>query len=809
MQQSFEILEFDRLRKILESYARTSPGAELAAEITPSQTAAEITRHLRETSEAVRFLGESNALDIHDFPDPRPALQKLSIEDVNLDPFEVLNLLRLISVASGLHDTFRDQSSSYPLLTEITSSVQNLRSLFQRIRASILPSGEIDDFASPELREVRSRLARVRSQIQRSLESVLKRADEAHALQEDYITIRNDRYVLPIRNDNRGAVVGVVHGMSSSGQTAFVEPLETIELNNEIVRLRETEQTEVTKVLFRLTEDLRENRAALEEMARVCALLDFIAARARLAIAHSAIEPSINEEGLLVLQDARHPLLESNLRAQGLEIVPVSLELDADHHVMVISGPNAGGKTVVLKTVGLLSLMAHAGLHVPAKKADIPVFVQVHADIGDHQSIAANLSTFTAHIENVRDIDIELEVPALVLLDEVGTGTDPEEGAALGVAIVDHFKRRGAHVLVSTHYAPLKVYATSTDGVLNASVEFDEKTLKPTYHLLTGVAGASSGIEIARRFGLPVSVTENARNGVSEAGVRALDYLRRLKEQFDENQQALVALEEERAAVAKKYSRLELEFDKREQQREKEFRIRLQSTVDDFSARSEKFLASITDAAEARRARKDVERRAVELRAAAGTSARGLRESGSARATDVRHEAESSTSSGIQPGIELRTGDRVEILSLGQEGQIETVGDGAIEVRVGSLRFREDRNNLRLIQSSAASKDAGKGRKIDVPQGVSLNLNEREELGTREINLIGQNTREAADAVDKFLDEAFLNGYDRIRIVHGVGTGALKRAVHELLSGHPHVEKFLAAEGREGGSGATIVELKK
>lgn len=809
MQQSFEILEFDRLRKILEGYARTSPGAELAAEITPSQAASELIRHLSETSEAVRFLSESNALDIHDFPDPRPALQKLSIEDVNLDPFEVLNLLRLISVAAGLHDTFRDQSSSYPLLTEITSAVQNLRSLFQRIRASILPSGEIDDFASPELREVRARMTRVRSQIQRSLESVLKRADEAHALQEDYITIRNDRYVLPIRNDNRGAIVGVVHGMSSSGQTAFVEPLETIEFNNEIVRLRETEQTEITKVLFRLTEDLRENRAALEEMARVVALLDFIAARARLAIAQSAIEPTINEEGRLVLQDARHPLLESNLRSQGLEIVPVSLELDADHRVMVISGPNAGGKTVVLKTVGLLSLMAHAGLHVPAKRADIPVFVHVFADIGDHQSIAANLSTFTAHIENVRDIDIELEVPALVLLDEVGTGTDPEEGAALGVAIVDHFKRRGAHVVVSTHYSPLKVYATSTAGVLNASVEFDEKTLKPTYHLLTGVAGASSGIEIARRFGLPVSVTENARNGVSEAGVRALDYLRRLKEQFDEKQQTLIALEEERAAVATKYSRLELEFEKREQQREKEFRARLQSTVDDFSARAEKFLAAITDAAEARRARKDVERRAIELKAAAGTSARGLREASSTRAPEERLEEQPSTSAGIQPGIELRPGDLVEILSLGQEGQVETVGDDEIEVRVGSLRFREDRNNLKLIQSSAASKDAGRGRKIDVPRGVSLNLNEREELGTGEINVIGQNTREATDSVDKFLDEAFLNGYDRVRIVHGVGTGALKRAMQELLSGHPHVEKFLAAEGREGGSGATIVELKK
>ena len=352
MQQSFEILEFDRLRKILESYARTPAGAELADSLTPATTSETVTRKLKETSEAVRFLGESNALDINDLPDPRPALKKLAIQDVNLDPFEVLNLLRLISVATGLRDTFKDQASTYPLLTEITSIVQNLRSLFQRIRTSILPSGEIDDFASPELREVRARLSRARAQVQRSLESVLKRADEAHALQEDYITIRNDRYVVPIRNDNRGAVAGVVHGMSSSGQTAFVEPLETIELNNEIVRLRETEIAEVTKVLFRITEELREKRTELQEMEHVVASIDFIAARARLSLAQGGLEPSINEIGRFVLENARHPLLESNLRSLGLEIVPISLSLDADHRVMVISGPNAGGKTVVAEDGG-------------------------------------------------------------------------------------------------------------------------------------------------------------------------------------------------------------------------------------------------------------------------------------------------------------------------------------------------------------------------------------------------------------------------------------------------------------------------
>ncbi len=762
--------------------------------------------NLKETSEAVTFLAASTALDIHDFPDPRPALQKLAIEDINCEAGEVLNLLRLISVASGLRETFRDESDTFPLLAKLTSTVENLRSLQQRIRSSILPSGEIDDSASPELRETRARLSRLRAQIQRSLESILKRADEAHALQEDYITIRNERYVVPIRNDNRGAVAGVVHGMSSSGQTAFIEPLETIELNNEIVRLRETELAEITKVLFRITEDLRSSRTALEEMARVVARIDFIAAKARLASVQQAIEPHINIDGHLFLQAARHPLLEENLRTQGLTIVPVSLELDAENRVMVISGPNAGGKTVVLKTVGLIALMAQSGLHVPARAADLPVFQQVSADIGDHQSIAANLSTFTAHIERVREIDAELEAPALVLLDEVGTGTDPEEGAALGVAIVDHFKKRGAHVLVSTHYGPLKIYATSISGVVNASVEFDEKTLKPTYVLLTGVAGASSGIEIARRFGLPPSITERAREGVSDAGVRALDYLRRLKEQFEERAQALEALDEERAAVAEKYAKLESDFARRDLQREQEFRAKMQSIVDDFVARAEKFLSTITDTAEARRIRKDVERRTVELRAAAGTSSRSIRPPGSGDQTSgsTEHSARSSTST----PPELKSGDRVRIISLGQEGIVESISDSGVDVRVGSLRFREETHNLQLILASEASKDK-RGREIKVPSGVSVNLRERSDVTTGEIKVIGQSVNEATEAVDKFLDEAFLGGYDRVRIVHGIGMGALKRAVGELLAGHPHVEKFYAAAPGEGGNGATIAELRK
>ncbi|MDX2041264.1 MAG: endonuclease MutS2 [Acidobacteriota bacterium] len=803
--QATTTLEFDRLKETLLQQIRTPLGASLAEELRVSTNAEKIRRELRLTGEGVLYLREGTALDIHDLPDPRSSLGKLGIADINLEPLEIIDLLRLISVAMGLRETFHEEREKFPLIREITEPIPNLRSLYQRLRGRISPSGEVEDFASPELREIRFQISKLRAQIQRSLETILKRAEADHALRDEYVTIRNDRYVIPIRNDNRGAVQGVVHGMSSSGQTAFVEPLETINLNNDLVRLREVEQTEIIKVLFAITEELRDEREALQQMADAVAQIDFIAAKARLAINHDAIEPTINENGRLHLKDARHPLLEANLRAQRLPIVPLSLDLDSDHRVMVISGPNAGGKTVVLKTVGLLSLMAQAGLHIPAVDADLPVFNQSLADIGDHQSIAANLSTFTAHIQNIRNISDELDPPALILLDEVGTGTDPEEGSALGVAMVDYFRERGAHVIVTTHYSGLKVYATNTPGVLNSSVEFDERTLKPTYKLLIGLAGSSSGIEIARRFGLPKAITERAAEKVQTASADATEYLRRLKDQFDNQQQLVVALEEERTLVADKYSKLELEFIKREKEREKEFRAELQKVVEEFTAKAEKFASTIEDAATARKIKKEVERRTVELKASASSAARELRQQQGILTAE--EQAAIAAEEAVPEIVDFEIGDRVRVLSLNQEGLIEAIKGEEIVVQIGALRFREVADNLRFVERKQASAKASKAV-AGLPKGVSVSLQEQKSVSS-ELNVIGKTTNEATYEADKFLDAAYLDNHDRVRIVHGMGMGALKRAIADLLSGHPHVAKFYPAEQNEGGNGATIVELKK
>jgi DNA mismatch repair protein MutS2 len=805
-------LEFDALKEVLLQQVRTPLGALLVEDLSISTRREEIEQELRRTSEGVNYLRQGTALDINDLPDPRPALRKLNVADVNLEPFEILDLLRLISVSMGLRETFHGEKERFPLLDEVTGVVPNLRALYQRLRGRISPSGEVEDFASPELREVRFQISRLRSQIQRSLEGILKRAEQEHALRDDFITIRNERYVIPIRNDNRGAVAGVVHGMSSSGQTVFIEPLETINQNNELVRLREVEQTEITKVLFSITEELREEKDALLAMAGAVGMVDFIAAKGRLAIAQGAIEPTVNNHGKLTLRDSRHPLLEANLKAQGLPIVPISLALDREHRVMVVSGPNAGGKTVVLKTIGLLSLMAQAGLHVPAAEADLPVFNQVLADIGDHQSIAANLSTFTAHIRNIGEISQELDPPALILLDEVGTGTDPEEGSALGVAMVDYFRERGAHVVVTTHYSGLKMYATNTPGVINASVEFDEKTLKPTYRLLAGLAGSSSGIEIARRFGLPTAITDRAAEQVKTSSAEAAAYLRNLKEQFDQQQLELAALDEERAAVAEKYARLELDFIKREGEREKEFRVELQKVVEEFVARAEKFATTIEDAATARRTRREIERRTVELKSAAGTQARQMHQKlhqkhGTIAGPDASSETEAEEIRDESTSAELQVGDRVRVVSLGQEGVVEQGGADEIVVQVGALRFREQRENLRLIERRVDTKRAARAT-IGLPKGVSVSLQEQPAVSS-ELNVIGKTVNEATEMADKFLDAAYMDNYDRVRIIHGIGMGALKRAIADLLSSHPHVDKFYPAIPGEGGNGATIVELKR
>ncbi len=459
----------------------------------------------------------------------------------------------------------------------------------------------------------------------------------------------------------------------------------------------------------------------------------------------------------------------------------------------------------MVKTIGLIALMAQSGLHVPAARAVLPVFSQILADIGDQQSIAANLSTFTAHVRNIAEMAERVSPPALILLDEVGTGTDPDEGAALGVAIVDFFKRAGATAIVTTHYNPLKIWASQAKGVLNASVEFDEATLRPTYRLISGVAGVSAGLEIARRMNLPSEIVGQASARLDPSHVQAGDYLRHLNKLVNQQESLRVALEEERQATADKYAKLDLEFARREADRQREFESQLAQAVREFTAESERLINAIKDRAAAARLKKEAEARASELRRSVAVRIRKQAASAPVVSGDVPSTALTESATGIEVDVgEIRERDRVRIKSLDQEGTVESINDSEYTVLVGSLRFRAARDEIQLVKSAAPlTKQAAA-----LPRGVSAEVSVDQSF-TPEINVIGATVDEASDRVDKFLDKAYLAGAESVRVVHGYGTGALRRAIAELLTGHVHVESFSAALPNEGGAGATIVEMKK
>jgi DNA mismatch repair protein MutS2 len=794
----------------------------------PIDDLSKIGRELNAVAEAVELKRRGVAWSFSDMADPQDAIARLHIEGATLEPLLILELGRLCEQALATRALIMAEREHCPVLWETVEGLpRELHSLAARISNKILPSGELDDRASPELARIRHEVTRLRSQITRSLESLMRRSEEA--IQDELVTIRNDRFVIPVKSDHRGRVSGVAHGSSSSGATLFIEPLETIEANNELQALRETEEREIYKILFLLTEELRRELPAISSAARAVEELDFVNAKRVFLERFNCVVPIINEGDVLELSEARHPLLEENLRSSGGRVVPVSFSLDASHPVMVISGANAGGKTVVLKTAGLISLMALSGLPVPARHAQVPLYRSILADIGDHQSLAANLSTFTSHVANISRMIELCEAPALVLLDEVGTGTDPEEGSALGVAVVDHFRRRcGAHVLATTHYSGLKMYAANEEAVLNASVEFDEKTLQPTYRLLVGLAGASSGIEIARRFGFPDEIVGAATAHVGESARDATQYLRRIKNEAQEAEELRRALEEERAAVAEKYSSLDREALRRERERQSAFERELQKAVAEFEKRSRELVSKIEDRAERTKVEREAQRRAAELKreaqraVRAASSTQGSQAATTSTARPVRVvrdgkvvDAADAASAPVEDyrvsatARPIKVGDRVRLRSFGSIGIVDKLGNDEAEVRVKALRFREKLGNLELVEAVQPPSQAGRLEKMrEAARKTEVHLSAPGDVRA-ELNVIGRSVDEAVDETDKFLDEAFLNSQQFIRIVHGHGTGALRRAIGDFLKNHPHVERFSQAPQGEGGAGATVVELKQ
>jgi DNA mismatch repair protein MutS2 len=826
--QSLTTLEYGKLLALVARHAQTPMGKARLANLRPLANKLELEKDLRAVSETIRLAEEKQvSWYFSEISEPENAVAILRIRNATLEPVTLLEITRLCNQALFARSAIQPEKEFAPTLWQTVENLPpTLFEAIKKINNKLLPSGEIDDTASPELARLRREINNQRGRLTKSLESVMRNSGDA--IQDQIVTMRNERYVIPVKADFRGKVGGVAHGFSSSGATVFVEPLEAIEANNELQNLKGKEEREVARILFALTEELRSQLPAVEAAVSAVAELDFIKSKVEFARSFGAIVPEISDDETLDLIEARHPLLEENIRqssvvlrplqeksegqrtkdeGQKQEIVPVSFKLTKENSVMIISGANAGGKTVVLKTAGLLSLMAISGLPVPAKAAQIPFYKSILADIGDHQSLSANLSTFSSHISNIAGMMSECQSPSLVLLDEVGTGTDPEEGSALGVAIVDYFRKKcGAQVVASTHYRGLKIYAANDENVINASVEFNEKTLQPTYRLLVGLAGASSGIEIAGRFGIRDEVIENARQNLDISAQEAENYLRRLQTETTNAEDLRRALEEEREAVAHKYAVLDIEARKKEKERRKQFEQELAQTIEEFERQSKAFLNTIEDKALKSKLDKERQARKAELNRAVMSKIQSPQKSNKWSAFSGQQNSinENEPQTTDKP---IAIGSRV-ITSFGNVGTVERMDKEVAEVLVGGMRLREKIVNLQAVIEQEPQKQSSLGEKLQ-HQAKNSNLRLDTEDLSAELNLIGKTTADAEYEIDRFLDEAYIAALPRVRIIHGFGTGALKNFVHHFLKGHPHVARFAFAPSDQGGNGATIAELKQ
>jgi len=807
-----EILEFDRLRELLRAKTTSAPGRRAINALAFRTKRADLEREFSAITEAIAYLRSGEELGFGSLADPEAWLARLNLPGAVLTPAELLDAASLADTADWLRGLFRETSAKFPLLTDRARSLPDFRFLAAAIRRAILPNGEISDAASPELRRIRTGIARTRETVQHALERILRARGQAAG--EDYVTRRNDRYVIPVRASERHGVEGVVHAASATGQTVFVEPLETIELNNRLVQLAEDEAAEIARILEELTARLAAESGPLVHAAATIAELDSVFARARFAREFDACIPVFADTTAVALEAARHPVLESTLRPQGRAVVPLTLALGGEETLLVISGPNTGGKTVALKTVGLAALAAQTGIPVAAQSARLPIFDRVLADIGDEQSIAADLSTFSAHMLNLKSMLGALTEHSLVLVDEMGTGTAPEEGAALAVALLDEFRARGCLVLATTHHDRLKAYASTTPGVLNAAVEFDEARLAPTYRLRVGVPGGSSGIAIARRLGLPESIIARASALITPEAREAsglISYLHHSRDALERMQRDLAEqarqLEDERRALRE-------DWVARQRRRIAE----LEKTFAEAIAQHEREMARMIEAVREREMRAQIEKQSRRKLVEARSEAKG-----EADAAVVAHLSESQADLGIAsaaakpPSLaELVPGVRLRLRGLSSPVVLRRRDDGGVEVEAGPLRMKVPLAEIIAIVPEEKARASAAGTSPETPRssrpaGVTVHAApaDREAGGEGdEINVIGCTVEEATRRVDKFLDTAALAGKLQVRVIHGHGTGALRRGLAEFFSTHPLVEKIRAEAQERGGAAVTIVELK-
>ena len=797
-----DVLEFPRLLELLSARTTCLPGRRLAAALRPVLAREVAEDALAVAEEARQYLRAGHSLGFGGLADPEKWLAKVAAVGVVLEADELLDAVTLLEAADDLRQTFREAAKSSPRLAEYSRRLADFLSERSAIRRAILPNGEISDDASPELKRLRASMAATREKIEKTLKAILRAAGSE--LQDEFITVRNDRFVIPVRSSARRKIPGVIHAASATGQTLYVEPLATVELNNRLVQLAEQEAAEIHRILEGLTGRLRAVHAALERAASIVAEVDLGFARGRFAREFDCCIPRFNSEKHLRLHEVRHPLLEETLRANSAQPVPITLRLDRENHIMAISGPNTGGKTVALKTVGLVALMARAGIPVPASDAEVPLFDHVLADIGDEQSIQASLSTFSAHMGNLRQMAGAATEQSLVLIDEIGTGTDPAEGSALAVALLEHFRGRGSMTIATTHHQRLKAYAAATPGVVNAAVEFDEVNLRPTYRLLMGVPGTSSGIDIAARLGVPEEIIAKARSQIEAPEREAAELIRYLHASRDEVEALKRKAQAELAELQEERQKLSTEWVERQRKRLAELEKQVQEIVKRYEAELRQLVADVKDKKILAKLEKAVGRRVAGIRgdareefdatavaALAETQQEIVRAGGPLPRKASEEVLEPVSFENLKPGVMLR------LKGVTQLARLRSFDGRKAEVELGRLHMKVPVGDIQGVSLEPVS-----------PKPVRTAVHAVAQEVPNEINLIGFTVEEAREKVDKVLDSAALAGKPRVRLIHGHGTGALRRGLAEFLATHPLVEKFYAEEMDRGGDAVTVVELR-
>ena len=804
-------LEWQPFLGLLATYAVSRVGREAALALIPSTDQAWIDRQHQLVQELRLLLDAAAQIPLGGLFDPTQLADKSRIPGAALEPEELQAIGRLANDIGAWQSLLRNppaRATSTPGaiagLQELSAALTtDLRPLAESIDRKLLPDGSLADDASPELRRIRADQVRQQRVIEESLRSALRKLSSDGHTQDDLITIRGDRFVIPVKSELKRRVSGVVHGASSSGQTVYVEPLETIEQNNELVRLLEEEQAEIHRIFVALTRLVSGFADSLVAGARVLALIDSLQARARFSADYDCVRPTFSPD-LFRLESARHPLLEKRLRSSGGRIVPFTLQLESANRQLIISGPNTGGKTVTLKTTALLALMAQSGIPVPAAAATLPVFTAFLADIGDAQSIEQALSTFSAHIVNLDRLSQLAGPSSLVLLDELGSATDPDEGSALAVAVAGYFLQSGAWSLISTHHTSLKVYAANTPGVLNTAAGVDETTLIPNYQLRLGVPGASAGIQTAERLGLNPLIVASARERLGTQQVDIGRFLESLHKQLTDLEAERKAAREQQYALNQERAKLAREGDIELKKRTKELEQKLASLLKDFEFQMRQAVAAIDDRTAQLKLSKESERRIQRLR-------RDFEEQFSSTVVAHRSGADQGDPN-AQPHVVKRVGigDQVRIKSMNKIATIvREIERDLFEVSLGALKMRIKRDDIAEVAVIAAKSETPlsaaarqKGVRISVTSSGSENMKS-------EINLIGQTVDQATEELEKYLDQAFLAGLPRVRVIHGTGMGILRRNLREYLRKHPHVAQIEEPTHQEGGAGATVVELRQ